>query len=411
MSPRCSRRRAEEVNVTDNDQTTEAGASSESSGPIAWYELFSRGARDWLRHNEKVREAVRDSLPEIISSSDILGGQGDRTVRVPVRFLEHYRFALRPPAEQTGVGQGGAKPGDVLRRGESGEPGGRKGQGGNERGGIEFIIELQVDDVVDWLWQELKLPNLETRTGGMADEEFTREGWNRRGVRSRLDKRRSMKEAIKRRAMQKGGGPAIIDEDLRYRQLVKRQMPATQAVVIFAMDVSASMTDADRQLAKTFFFWVVQGLKRQYRYLTPVFIAHTAEAWEFDEQAFFQVSGSGGTVASTAFCKADEIIAERFDPARYNLYLFYASDGQNHPNDRQHAREALARLGAVSNYMGYVEVGMEPAYSLETELATIFQEVVDAGMPAGVFPLTRPESLWDAIRAFFQDQAADTEAG
>lgn len=396
--------------MADKHPTAGAGAGRGSSGPGAWYDLFSRGARDWLRHNEKVREAVRDSLPEIISSSDILGGHGDRTVRVPVKFLEHYRFQLRPPQEQSGVGQGEARAGDVLRPpGRAGR--GRKGEGGDEQGGIEFIIELKVDDVVDWLWQELKLPNLETKTGGMQEEEYTREGWNRRGVRSRLDKRRSMKEAIKRRAIQKGAGPAISDEDLRYRQLVKRHMPATQAAVIFAMDVSASMTEADRQLAKTFFFWVVQGLKRQYRYLTPVFIAHTAEAWEFDEQAFFEVSGTGGTVASTAFHKAREIIEARFSPARYNLYMFYASDGQNHPNDRDRAGQALHDLGGISNYLGYVEVGMEPAYSLETETAALFQGLVDAGLPAGLFPLAKPESLWDAIRAFFQEQAGDAGTG
>jgi len=387
--------------VTDKHQPTD-GASSGSSGPIAWYDLFSRGARDWLRHNEKVREAVRDSLPEIISSSDILGSQGDRTVRVPVKFLEHYRFRLRLPNEQTGVGQGDAEPGDVLK--QANQPGSRKGEGGDDRGSIEFVIELKVDDVVDWLWQELELPNLEARIGGMEEQEYTREGWNRRGVRSRLDRRRSMKEAIKRRSIQKESGPAIIDEDLRYRQLVKRHMPATQAAVIFAMDVSASMTEADRRLAKTFFFWVVQGLKRQYRYLTPVFIAHTGEAWEFTEDEFFQVSGTGGTIASTAFHKAQEIIDDRFNPSRYNLYLFYASDGQNHPNDRNHAREALRGLGKICNYMGYVEVGMEPAYSLETELAAIFQGLVDAKAPAGIFPLTKPEPIWDAIRAFFQEK-------
>ena len=73
------------------------------------------------------------------------------------------------------------------------------------------------------------------------------------------------------------------------------------AVVFFMLDVSGSMSDRDRKLAKTFFFWVVQGLRRQYRSLETVFVAHTTEAWEFNEQEFFQVSGSGGTVASTGF--------------------------------------------------------------------------------------------------------------
>src|SRR5262245_6993389 len=79
----------------------------------AWYDLFSRGARDWLRHNEKVRDAVREHLPQIVAGADIAGG-GGKTVRVPVKMLEHYHFRLSRPSKQQGVGQGAAKPGDVL---------------------------------------------------------------------------------------------------------------------------------------------------------------------------------------------------------------------------------------------------------------------------------------------------------
>ena len=79
----------------------------------AWYDLFSRGARDWLRHNEKIREAVRAHLPEVIAGADVLS-RGQSTVQVPVRMLEHYRFRLRSPNKVSGVGQGNAKPGDQL---------------------------------------------------------------------------------------------------------------------------------------------------------------------------------------------------------------------------------------------------------------------------------------------------------
>ncbi|MBV9696788.1 MAG: DUF444 family protein, partial [Gammaproteobacteria bacterium] len=78
-----------------------------------WYELFSRGARDWLRHDEKVREAVRANLPEIIAGGDVIN-EGARTVRIPVRMLEHYHFRLQRPEESQGAGQGRAKPGDVF---------------------------------------------------------------------------------------------------------------------------------------------------------------------------------------------------------------------------------------------------------------------------------------------------------
>src|SRR5690606_6626113 len=158
------------------------------------------------------------------------------------------------------------------------------------------------------------------------ERDWTREGWDRRGARSRLDRRRSFKELVKRRGAE-GAIPTFTDEDLRFRQLAKRRQPAVHAVVFFLLDVSGSMSERDRKLAKTVFFWVVQGLRREYRSLETVFVAHTTDAWEFTEPDFFKVAGTGGTVASTGFAKVREIIDARFSPSRHNIYLFYASDG------------------------------------------------------------------------------------
>jgi uncharacterized sporulation protein YeaH/YhbH (DUF444 family) len=381
-----------------NDETT-----GESGAPFRWYDLFSRGGRDWLRHNEKVREAVRQRLPEIISGADVVSGGGHRTVRVPVQLLEHYRFRLRAPESQTAAGQGSAAPGDVLRPPEN-QTGQDKGQATTERGGVQFVLELAIDDIVDWLWEELKLPNLQARVGSMSDEEYTREGWDRRGARSRLDRRRSMKEAIKRRQVQGEEGLAFTDDDLRFRQLIRRRTPTTQAVVFFAMDVSGSMNVRDRQLAKTFFFWVVQGLRRQYKYLEPVFVAHTVDAWEFQEQEFFQVAGTGGTVASSAFEKVLELVDERYDPGRYNIYLFYASDGENAPQDRNAAAAALHQLGAVASFMGYVEISSGVRSGTETETSALFRDLAPSDA-VGSYVLTAPEVVWDAIRRFFADRS------
>jgi len=111
-----------------------------------WYDLFSRGARDWLRHNDKVRAAVRAKLPELIAGSELLP-RADSTVQVPVRFLEHARLKLRNPDQSEGVGQGDGKPGDHVPAPT--EPGAGKGAGGNEDGGFEFVLELKIDDIVD----------------------------------------------------------------------------------------------------------------------------------------------------------------------------------------------------------------------------------------------------------------------
>ncbi len=373
-----------------------------------WYDLFSRGARDWLRHNEKVREAVRERLPELISGADIIGGDGNRKVQVPVRFLEHFRFRLNEPGSKNGAGQGDAKPGDILRQRQGSAHGKDKGKGGEGEGGLEFLLELKVDDIVDWLWEELELPNLQTKSGAVEEADYVREGWDRRGARSRLDRRRSLKESIKRRAVT-SQGPVFSNDDLRFRQLVKRKQPATQAVVFFALDVSSSMGERDRRLAKTFFFWVVQGLRRQYTRIEPVFVAHTVEAWEFNEDEFFQVRGTGGTVASKAFNKVKEIIEHRFNPASYNIYVFYASDGENFSHDRSQAYQGLTELASVSNFMGYVETSTANMNSLHTETANLYKNLARAGALVGSYALSEEQDVWDAIRGFFQQQSVTDE--
>ncbi|MGH8228929.1 MAG: DUF444 family protein [Steroidobacteraceae bacterium] len=372
-----------------------------------WYDLFSRGARDWLRHDEKVRESVREHLPQIIAGGEVIDASA-RTVRVPVRMLEHYHFRLRRAAESQGVGQGDVKPGDVLADPSADRGSREKGPGGDEQGEIQLLLEIKIDDIVDWLWEEMQLPNLKARSGPSESAEWVREGWDRRGPRSRLDRRRSIKERVKRQ----GGQPAspnFIDEDLRYRQLARRRQPAVHAVVFFLLDVSGSMSDRDRKLAKTFFFWVVQGLRREYRSLDTIFVGHTTEAWEFSEPEFFQVTGTGGTVASTGLNKVREIIDGRFNPARHNIYLFYASDGDNSVGDHGEARAALADIGRKACYSGYVEVASGLSRQLATETGRLFGEMSSEGIAAGSYVVNDFDDIWGAVRHFFTAEQAVLE--
>ena len=383
-----------------------------------WYDLFSRGARDWLRHNEKVRDAVKDTLPELLSSSDLMTGNGSRTVAVPVKFLEHARLRLAESQVQQGAGQGRGEPGDVLQPGR--EEGSEQGQaGGTGDGEIRFVVELKLDEIVDWLWEELKLPELKPkRTATMDQAEYVREGWDKRGARSRLDRRRTMKEAVKRQAIQgpaSGTGYAVDDEpislindDLRFRQLVKRPSPATSAAVIFALDVSGSMDEAQRRLAKQFFFFALQGIRRQYAKVETVFLAHAAQAWEFDESQFFQASSSGGTVTSSVARLALEVMEKRYDPGRYNVYFFYASDGENAAEDRDEARTTLAQIAQAVNYSGYCETGGVATFRpRDTQLAEIFGELKTSGLAVGTSHLASQDDVWNAIREFFTEQSKE----
>ncbi len=388
--------------------TLHDGGTTGGSG--RWYDLFSRGTRDWLRHNEKVRDAVRDQLPELVAGSDVLSRPDNRTVKVPVRFMEHYRFRLRDPSQQTGAGQGKASPGDVLRPAQPVRPGQGKQGGGEDDGGNQFVLEIKVDDILDWLWEELKLPNLQPRDGGGLDEDILiREGWDRRGARSRLDRRRTMKESIKRRTVQGEDAISISNDDLRFRQLARRRRPTTNAAVFFVLDVSSSMDDHCRRLAKTFFFWALQGTRRQFNSIETVFIAHTVEAWEFAETEFFKVHGQGGTKSSTGFEMTADILKQRYDPARYNCYLFYATDGHNFSEDRPRAAEQLRLLAPSLNFLGYVEVSHQNHRRLDTEVAGLWRQMVADGHPAGSYSLTRDADIWPAIKACFSDQVSSVE--
>jgi sporulation protein YhbH len=376
-----------------------------------WYDLFSRGARDWLRHNEKVRESVQQSLPDLVSGPDVITGSQDRTVQVPVRMLEHARFRLSD--NQSGAhkdaGQGQGKPGDILRqmRPDNNDD---AGQGDNNEGEVRLLLELKVDDIMDWLWEELKLPDLQPKRNTVVeDQEYVREGWDKHGARARLDRRRTIKEAVKRRAIQENAVP-FSNEDLRFKQLVHRKKPATNAVVIFALDVSASMTDAERKLAKTFFFFVLQGIRRKYAKVETRFIAHTTQAWEFSEEEFFQVTGTGGTGASTAFNLAIDMVQSEYDPSQYNGYLFYASDGENFTEDRPAAYESLVKLTSMLNYVGYVETAPGSPRASETEMKTICSEIERNGAPIGTSILNNSNDVWKAIRKFFVQQAEPAEA-
>jgi uncharacterized sporulation protein YeaH/YhbH (DUF444 family) len=324
-------------------------------------------------------------------------------VVVPVKFLEHSRLRLLEPQTHTGEGQRKGQPRDVLQPGR--EKGDAQSQsGGTENGEIRFVVEMKLEEIIDWIWEELKLPDLKPkRTSTMDEPDYVREGWDRRGARSRLDRRRTMKEAVKRRSMQENP-VAIVNEDLRFRQLVKRPTPSMNAALIFALDVSGSMDEAQRRLAKQFFFFALQGIRRQYSKVETVFLAHAAQAWEFEESQFFQASSSGGTVSSCAFQLALDVMKNRYDPSRYNVYFFYASDGENAAEDREPAAAALRLRAAPTNYSGYVETGGVATFRpRETQVAEVFNELKSAGLPVGMSQLSSQEDVWRAIREFFKE--------
>ncbi|HJV02771.1 MAG TPA: DUF444 family protein [Burkholderiaceae bacterium] len=365
-----------------------------------WYRLFGRGARDWLRHNDKLREAVSSQLPDLAAGADAITSDLPRAWRMPTQQLALARLRLAQGPWQVGAGHGPGQPGDLLREGGAADDG-LAAEGTGDDGAIHAQRDMAMDDVIGWLWEAFQLPDLHACPEALLSHaELERDGWSQRGVRSRLDRRRTLAQAVKRRAAQPGGA-AFTNEDLRFRQLARRPRSAGAAAVFFVLDASASMTGTERRLAKTFFFLALQGLRRQYRQVDIRFIAHTTHAWEFAERDFFQVSGEGGTAASTAFELALALTDTGRGGERPNCYLYYASDGENFSEDRAPAAQLLSALCARLNFLGYVETLPGLPRAAASEMARLCAEQARQGRPIACARLACADDVWPALRAFF----------
>src|SRR5690606_36050474 len=159
------------------------------------------------------------------------------------------------------------------------------------------------------------------------------------------------------------------------------------------------------RLAKSFFFWVVHGLRRRYGRVETVFIAHTNEAWEFTEEEFFKVSATGGTIASSAFALARGILTDRHDTERYNAYIFYASDSDNFADDRRKVNDLLTGLGERVNFMGFLETPQNFLENGRSEMGRLFRALAARDFPVASYTVHEADDIWGAIRAFFRHEA------
>ncbi len=368
------------------------------------WELSKRGLTDAARHREKKKEAIRNNIAEIIGDTSIITRKKGQIVKVPIRGLKSYRFIFRRESEGgMGVGQGEGEKGDVIARQPARE--GSPGKAGDQPGVDYLETEVDIDELIEMMLEDLGLPNLKEKRQAETVLPF---GWKfedieKRGLASHVDKRRTVKEAIKRQAsfiaelmritgaseevcrralsaakgdllraksmleqsedgfISSGGGPAVhfFDEDLRYRVPEEDIEVQSHAAVLAMMDVSGSMGMTKKYLARSFFFWFVESLRQIYRTVEIRFIAHTTEARLVDEATFFLKGESGGTFCHSAYDLAAYLVQTEYPPTKWNVYAFHFSDGEDFEPDRAvSSARRLVELGL--NMMGYAEVQMGP---------------------------------------------------
>ena len=372
------------------------------------WSLQRKGIIDQDRHKERVKEAIRKNLGSIVSNEAIILSDGKRTVKVPMRALDEYKFRFDyRKRKHVGQGDGKTRVGDVIgREGQTGQGPGT-GQGGQGGGGEYYEAEVNIDEIAALIFEDLHLPFLEEKAKKAVESKTTRFNEIRRtGVMANLDKRRMILENIKRNAREQGKARFgdVKKEDLRFKTWEETLKYESNAVVLSLMDVSGSMGEFKKYIARSFYFWMVRFLRTKYDNVEIVFISHHTEAREVSEEQFFTQGESGGTVVSSAYQLALDIIRDRYRPSDWNIYPFHFSDGDNYYSDNEEAVRLADELIATCNLFGYGEIGEEGASSYRRSsgaLLSIFNDRLKQKDRFVGVRIDDKEDVYPALKQFF----------
>ena len=363
------------------------------------WSLHRKGYEDQSRHQEKVKEAIRNNLPDLVTDESLILSNGREIIKIPIRSLDEYKFRYNyNKSTHVGQGSGNSKVGDVIAR--DGIPiGAGQGHGAGDQPGEDYYeVEIDVEQLENLLFSEMELPNLKQKERDqvtVTDIRFN--DIRKKGLMGNIDKKRTLLAAIKRNALQ--GNKNLMEihiDDLRFKTWEEIIQPHSNAVVIAMMDTSGSMGVFEKYCARSFFFWMVRFLRTKYEHVDIVFIAHHTEAKEVTEEEFFSKGESGGTICSSAYRKALEIIDIRFPPERYNIYPFHFSDGDNLTSDNERCLKLVHELMERSNMFGYGEVNQ---YNRNSTLMSAYKHIKD---PRFRYAIIRQKSeVYTALKTFF----------
>lgn len=400
-----------------------------------------RSAEDRRRHRELVEESIKKNLGSIIAEESIIGKSKDKKIKIPIRGIKEFQFIYGKNKPGVGSGNGTEKRGDKFA-GEA-QNGNGKGKAGNQEGEEVYETEITIEEVIRYLFDDLNLPDIDKKQLSQLEEKSYRKlGYQQKGIPPRLAKKRSVIEKIKRKQSTKralneiknqedchegtekfldeeNGGDTLeikkkpvhkkvvlnerfpfIEDDLRYYRIKEENKRDYNAVVLCIMDVSGSMDQTKKYLARSFYFLLYQFLHLKYANVEVVFIAHTTVAKEVNEKEFFHRGESGGTYISSGYEKALEIISERYSPANWNIYAFHCSDGDNWSEDNKRAVESAKKLCEVCNLFGYGEI-VPGYYSMGSTIKSELQSKIDSRNFAAI-NINKKEDVLPALKKLLE---------
>jgi len=293
--------------------------------------LIAKIEQDHSRFKQIVRGKIRRELKKYITQGELIGKQGKNIVSIPVPRIDLPRFRF-DPRQSGGVGQGDGDVGTVLGPGDPQEG---TGHAGDQPGQHLLEVEITLEELAQILGEELELPNIQPRgKKNIVTEKERYTGISRSGPESLRHFKRTYKEALKRQisaGTYNYEDPIVVPirEDKRYRSWKLSDIPESNAVIVYMMDVSGSMGPEQKEIVRLESFWIDTWLRSQYNRIDLRYIVHDAVAKEVDHDTFFYIREGGGTKISSAYKLCGRLITEQFSPSDWNIYLFHFSDGDN----------------------------------------------------------------------------------
>ena len=414
----------------------------------------------------RIKSSIRNSNPNNIGAS--VGNVSTNTSSNPVRVARerlhepsfHYdsgtghhdivligndqwergdEFPIQDGSGGNGRGNGGGEPGE-----------------GGENTEDDFLVEVSANEFLDIFFEDCELPNLEETAERVVPElQPKNAGFTKEGNPSQLRVLRSYKQAMPRRKVlslssleeiekiqneieeYKNGThaecvgktdeeigfiivglleriaelqlkiskiPFFEKMDMRYAKTEKQMVKTADAVFLMIMDISGSMDEEKKRIARKFFALQYAFIKRKYPQTDLVFIAHTETAQEMTEEEFFSTRISGGTIASTSYELAIKIIDERYDVALTNIYVSQASDGDNFYADNNKVKSLLLDNGLLTKirYMSYANVGQQYGLSYSDTLKDVMNLVKRQTNKLAVVEIVRESEVYNAFRKVYQ---------
>ncbi|WP_111977394.1 YeaH/YhbH family protein [Algibacillus agarilyticus] len=396
------------------------------------------------RYKKQIKKAVSDSINNR-SVTDLVSGEN---ITIPQRdisepFFHQGKGGIR---DQVHPGNDQFSTGDRIKRPEGGGAGGSGSGDASDSGEGEddFVFQISQSEYLDTLFEDLELPNLQkNQLDKLVEYKTNRAGFKSQGNPATIDIVRSLKNSIARRTAMGGKHkkklalaeatltelnedptanqaqililldeieklkakikkiPFIDEFDLRFRNFERKPVPTTNAVMFCIMDVSGSMDQATKDIAKRFYILLYLFLTQTYKDVEVVYIRHHTQAKEVDEQEFFYSKETGGTIVSSAIKLMDEIIKERFPPSQWNIYAAQASDGDNWADDSPLCTELMSKnILPFLRYFTYIEITTRAHQTLWKEYETLTDKFDNMAMQN----IKTADDIFPVFREFFLKQ-------